>query len=258
MEPIFFDTQTPHPPGVFCRRLIAPSYFISYFETDFRYELDGILHNGKAGSILIMEPGALIYHGPAADSDLGFVNDWIYLKCEELPELLQKYPLPLNIPFSVGKENILRPFIETMRKEKSLCAPGYADYVYFLTGQLIVGLFRLCRSNLPGTETDRMLEQIRKAMRMDPQKPWTLTETAHQSGYSVSRFCYLYKEKFGCSPKQDLLSARIQLAAHMLNYTDSSITEIATACGFQSIQYFSKYFKAATGMTPKVYANNRK
>ena len=40
--------------------------------------------------------------------------------------------------------------------------------------------------------------------------------------------------------------------------TMKPITEIAAVCGFQSIQYFSKYFKAVTGVTPKVYANNRK
>ena len=77
-------------------------------------------------------------------------------------------------------------------------------------------------------------------------------------GYSVSRFSVLYKEQFGCSPKQDILNARIELACRMLRYTGVSITEIAAACGFQSIYYFSKYFKKVTGLSPKNYAENKK
>ena len=174
MEPVFFDTRTPHSPQVFCRRVVSPVYFFSYFETDFRYELEGELRSGSAGSMLIMEPGVPIYHGPAADSAQGFVNDWIYLDSPELSELLAKYPLPLNTPFSVGNENILRPYIEAIRKEKSIRSPGYTDNVFFLTGQMIIGLFRLCRSNLPGTDAVRQLEKVRNAMLAEPHKPWTL------------------------------------------------------------------------------------
>ena len=43
MEPVFFDTCSTHPPGQFCRRLISSDYFLSYFDTPFRYETAGKL-----------------------------------------------------------------------------------------------------------------------------------------------------------------------------------------------------------------------
>ena len=76
---------------------------------------------------------------------------------------------------------------------------------------------------------------------------------AENCGYSVSRFSALYKERFGISPKQDVLAARIQLASKMLIYTGASVTEIAALCGFQNVYYFSKYFKESTGFSPKSY-----
>ena len=39
---------------------------------------------------------------------------------------------------------------------------------------------------------------------------------AFSCGYSVSRFSALYAEQFGCSPKADLISARIEQAKQML------------------------------------------
>lgn len=253
MEPVFFDTCTTHPPGQFCRRLISSDYFLSYFDTPFRYETAGKLVTADAGDMLILEPGVPVFHGPAENAEEGFVNDWIYIRGEELGKLLENYPLPLNLAFSVGKQNILRPYIDKMHKEKSLQSPGYRDSIYFLTGQLIIDLYRLHRSNLPGFAADRQLEQVRESVLLQPERNWPLKEMALMSGYSVSRFACLYKEKFGCSPKQELLNARIQLAMRLLKYTNQSVSEISSACGFQSIHYFSKYFKSITGISPKGY-----
>jgi len=253
MDAVFFDIATHHPPGQFCKRVISPSYFISYFETPVVYELDGELLPCPAGSMQIMEPYCPIYHGPAETETQGFVNDWCYLQGSELQALLNKYPLPRNRPFSVGSQNPLRRYIEKVRKEKSLQSIGYQDQILFLTGQLLVETYRLYLGNQPNSPANRRIESARESIMLQPEKQWTLAEMAQLSGYSPSRFSDLYKKAFGVAPKQDLLNARLQLAEHMLKYTGKSITEISAACGFQSIYYFSRYFKAAMGVSPTEY-----
>ena len=78
----------------------------------------------------------------------------------------------------------------------------------------------------------------------------SLEEMAQLSGYSPSRFLALYKTCYGISPKAELLQARLSMAKQMLSYSDLSITAIANACGFQSVYYFSKYFRKYTGTAP--------
>lgn len=249
MRIAYGDCRTNNPKGYFCRRTISNKYFISYFETPFLYEHEGRLIKGNAGEFMIIPPGMPIHHGTASEEE-NYINTWLYIQGDGLEELLKKYPLPINIAFSAGPGNILDRFVEKAKKESSIKNIGYEEKIYHLTAQLIIDLYRLYRRD-PGISG--RLERVREEILQAPENPWTLKEMADLCGYSVSRFSTLYKEKFGISPKRDVLEARIELAVRMLKYTDASITDIADDCGFQSIYYFSKHFKAVKGVSPKEY-----
>ncbi|WP_262326848.1 helix-turn-helix domain-containing protein [Carboxylicivirga litoralis] len=45
-------------------------------------------------------------------------------------------------------------------------------------------------------------------------------------------------------------------AINLLRFTDWSIADIAYALGFEYSNYFSNFFKKATGHTPKYFRNN--
>jgi AraC-like DNA-binding protein len=46
---------------------------------------------------------------------------------------------------------------------------------------------------------------------------------------------------------------RIEKASHMLLDTDLSLSDIAGSCGFEDQSWFSKTFKAFTGVSPGKY-----
>lgn len=254
MKIAYGDCRTNNPKGYFCRRTITNKYFISYFETPFLYEHEGRLIKGNAGEFMIIPPGMPIHHGAVSEEEI-YINTWLYIQGEGMEELLKKYPLPINVAFSAGPGNILDRFVEKAKKESSIKNIGYEDKVYHLTAQLIIDLYRLYHRD-PGTAG--RLERVREEILQAPEKPWALKEMADICGYSVSRFSALYKAQFGISPKQDVLNARIDLAAQMLKYTEFSITDIAADCGFQSIYYFSKFFKEVKGISPKEYIKKHK
>lgn len=254
MKTFIGEISTAHARGNFCKRIITQNYFISYFETPFFYEREGTLEQGSAGDLLINPPGSPVFHGSYEE---GFVNTWIHVHCDELAAVLEKYPLPLNTAFSVESDVPLRRYIEKVKKEYSVRAVGYEDQIFYHSAQLIIELYRGHRRADPYHAATR-LELAREEIMQAPEKPWTLSEMAALCGYSASRFSALYKQQFGRSPKQDILNARIDLAARMLKYTNASVTEVATACGFQSIYYFSKYFKEITALSPKEYARKFK
>ena len=254
MKISYGDCRTCNPKGYFCRRNITNKYFISYFETPFLYEHEGRLIKGNAGEFMIIPPGMPIHHGAVSEEEF-YINTWLYIQEEGMEELLKKYPLPINIAFAAGPGNILDRFVEKAMKESLIKSVGYEDKIYHLAAQLIIDLYRSYRRE-PGVAG--RLERVREEIFQAPEKHWTLQEMADLCGYSISRFSALYKERFGISPKQDILNARIDLAAQMLKYTDYSITDIAADCGFQSIYYFSKYFKEAKGISPKEYIKKHK
>ena len=81
----------------------------------------------------------------------------------------------------------------------------------------------------------------------------TLEAMAALTGYSVSRFCALYSARFQKSPKAELLEIRLAMAKDRLRYSDLSVSAVAAECGFQSLYYFSKYFRQQTGLSPTAF-----
>lgn len=57
----------------------------------------------------------------------------------------------------------------------------------------------------------------------------------------------------GTTPVQYINRMRLRKAKELLATTDKSITEIAMTAGFQSIHYFSRYFKEKERISPLLY-----
>ncbi|MDD9272151.1 helix-turn-helix domain-containing protein [Paenibacillus sp. GCM10023248] len=66
-----------------------------------------------------------------------------------------------------------------------------------------------------------------------------------------------FREVTGMSPHEFIISLRLQYAAHMLLYTQDTITDIALHCGFGSSSYFNKVFKENRGLTPSTYRKSK-
>ncbi len=66
-------------------------------------------------------------------------------------------------------------------------------------------------------------------------------------------FCKLFKKISGATFTDYLNFVRLGNAEHMLLTTDKNISEISFECGFSSIQYFNRRFKAKNGCSPKEY-----
>ena len=84
--------------------------------------------------------------------------------------------------------------------------------------------------------------------------PWTVETMARQCDLGVTAFTRYCKELKNCTPIEFLNRQRLEYAAQRLCVEpDTSITDIALRCGFQSSQYFATQFKKHQGCTPKVY-----
>jgi AraC-like DNA-binding protein len=68
-----------------------------------------------------------------------------------------------------------------------------------------------------------------------------------------SHLCRTFKKLTGYTMMQYINNLKIQLACHLLQGTNKTITEIALDCGYNSTMYFCKIFKSALKITPSAY-----
>jgi AraC-like DNA-binding protein len=84
----------------------------------------------------------------------------------------------------------------------------------------------------------------------------TNQDVAELFGFHPNYISSLIKEYTGMPMHRYLTHLRLLHAAKLLDEGTLSVTEVAEACGFRDIYYFSKYFKKMMGISPTDYRKN--
>ena len=130
---------------------------------------------------------------------------------------------------------------------------GSSDMIKSIITQMIIATHRAYNKQNLQDDSFYEIVAVRSAVMKNPEKDWSLEKMSKMSGYSVSRFSELYRKLYNTSPINDVIAHRISLAKTLLLSGQASVSYIATACGFNTINYFSKSFKASTGYTPSEF-----
>ena len=103
-----------------------------------------------------------------------------------------------------------------------------------------------------GTKKQDMLA-IKKYLDESFAKKITLDQLAQR--YHINKFYLtrIFKEQFGTSIMEYLLSLRITEAKNQLRFTGKSAEEIGRACSIGDIYYFSRVFKKIEGISIREY-----
>ncbi len=83
-------------------------------------------------------------------------------------------------------------------------------------------------------------------------------ECAEMLHISYGYFAKLFKTVMGKTFKQYLTDVRMSRAHTLLISTDSSVTEIASRCGYDNVSYFVAEYKKTFGTTPKAVQKEAK
>lgn len=81
----------------------------------------------------------------------------------------------------------------------------------------------------------------------------SLNDLSSRYNYSASRFSSLFRQKTGYAPIDYFIQMKMQKASQQLDFTDSSIKEVALNLGFDDPYYFSRRFSKVIGMSPTKY-----
>ena len=103
--------------------------------------------------------------------------------------------------------------------------------------------------NLSSVSSEGIVRVVRH-IKTHYKKKIQLEEMAAMACLGISQFSVLFRRQTGQSPMAFLIGIRLKKAMEMIFSTDLKIYEIANACGFDSVSYFNRQFRAAYGVTP--------
>ena len=105
----------------------------------------------------------------------------------------------------------------------------------------------------PREDQNRRLLRARDAMDRDFVKPLDVPALARIALMSATHFTREFRTTFGETPHRYLQRRRIERAMALLRTTSVTVTEAATAVGFESLGTFSRTFRAIVGLSPTEY-----
>lgn len=92
-----------------------------------------------------------------------------------------------------------------------------------------------------------------EALRRNWLRSYRLEELATCAGMSVTHYCAHFRELTGFAPIDFLIRLRIRHACHMLDTSQFTISQVATATGYNDPYYFTRCFRRVMGCSPQQY-----
>lgn len=153
-------------------------------------------------------------------------------------------------------ETTIRHTVEEALVER----PGSADMLSRLSEILFFEVVRRYMRQLPETHPgwlagvrDPIVGQVLRLLHAHPEHAWTVESLAHAVAVSRSTLAERFTALIGEAPIGYLAVWRMQLAKHLLKYTDLNLTEVAGRVGYESDEAFNRAFKRHVGQTPAAW-----
>lgn len=162
--------------------------------------------------------------------------------------------LPSDTPYGNVSEALDR--ICSLRKDD----PHYKRVIFTSMVQLFTAMmdYLVPASSLSLKKSNKILKTCLHYMNQHYANHLTLQEIADQVHLHPNYLCAMFKDYTGQTVFQHLTRIRIEKAAELLRSTDISVSETASACGFESLSFFTKKFKLIIGIAPKEYSLRHK
>lgn len=175
-----------------------------------------------------------------------------------VPELAERYTTQDDVVLRTGRP--LRNELELIRRIGG--GPGW-----FLTSKLpvhddgrVVGLVSLSHDLRSGDADDATMDamtRLRAAVEAhldaSPGEALTVADLATMAGSTPAVLDRRVRRVFGLSPRQLVLRARVDRAAHLLASTTTPVADVAAASGFYDQAAFTRTFARLTGETPSSF-----
>ncbi len=204
----------------------------------------------KPGTMMIIRPGVWHRYKPTAGQ--GWVENYIGFNGELASHFLGKLSFLQDQSFL--RCAIREEYIDTYYKIFNIVLqekPGFQQVASGMVVKLLgyITAFHKQR-HFAGKKIEKIIQEARFQMRESMEEKVDIHQLTIKNNIGYAYFRKMFKKYVGISPHQYHLELKIIRARELILTTDKSIKEISFELGFQSIHYFSRLFKAKTGMNP--------
>lgn len=183
-------------------------------------------------------------------SEDGFLDVWVQLS--DFPELDATKPTFLTD----DAEGSVAALIHVLHSVHHGKMPNKT----LLRESLLESIQQLILGRLSRTKVDTEVEAIMARIVHNFHDPaFSIDEALSDRGYCADHMRRLFRDQVGKTPQEYLSALRIKSAKKLLSsraVSNYSVAEIASMVGFNDVAYFSRVFKAATGVTPSRYTGD--
>jgi AraC-like DNA-binding protein len=244
--------------------------------------LEGQSHEAIPNRLFFVQPRQ--WHSYLADCDedlhlLGVHFDWIpqhdtlqfplliAADGNDAPdESLFRVPQPIadwNLderPFlDLSKNTDTRAALEAVILEYSIGSSESQTRAGALLVAAIISISRAARSlsqsdefQRVGPDAARRIERARILLQ-DVERNCSVEEIAETVGWSSDHLRRTFRAVYGVAPAAFHNTARLQRARLLLREAEKNVADVAASCGFENAEYFARWFKAESGLTPRQF-----
>ncbi len=219
---------------------------------------------------LVLSEGSFVLYRPGQPQKYTYYASenpeifWVHFSGNEAGEILDRYGLSnqtiLNIKPSADLKNLFFLLIH----ESQLLEPNFNR----LAPLLLRSIFLFAAKGSVLNPTDDESQPILSEMDNNPHREVTravqyfnthymddinVEQYARDNHMSPCWFIRSFKKHIGITPRQHIISARVNHAQSLLENTGHSVSEISTIVGYDDPRYFCRIFKKQTGISPLEY-----
>ena len=152
--------------------------------------------------------------------------------------------------------------LRNILREMEQKSTGYEDVCQAFMEILIIRLMRSTSLAVPSepqvTSGNRQCAAIRRYIDLHFKESLTLEQLAEEAHMSKFYLSHAFKQEYGVSPINYMITKRIEESKYLLAETDLSLSQIAQLLGFSSLSYFSQVFRRTQGISPMEFRQSTK
>lgn len=152
--------------------------------------------------------------------------------------------------------------LRNILREMELKQPGYEDICQAFMEILIIRLMRSTGLSVPAEPQNNVgnhhCAAVRRYIDHHFKESLTLDQLAEEAHMNKFYLSHSFKQEYGISPINYMISRRLEESKYLLAETDLSMSQIAQLLGFSSLSYFSQVFHRTQKITPMEYRHQNK
>ncbi|MBN1777027.1 MAG: helix-turn-helix transcriptional regulator [Clostridiales bacterium] len=260
----YYNITSEHPRYIMVDHWHPEYEIIRINKGTFPFKVNGHQYVGQPGDFFIVQDGAL--HGG--------IPQRCHYECivfnlhtiAELNPLCVQLIQPVLFGGSQFPEYISQPNARLKQAGDALFSSFAMDSEnspYFTIGAIFTFIGALLdgyterRTQKPQEAELRRLARIKDVLRLirnHYHEEITLDDMATSAHMNKHYFCRYFREMMGKTPIQYLNYYRVECACELLSTSERTVSEVAMACGFNNISYFTRVFGTHRGITPSLFA----